>query len=1406
MSAPCIPDLWNGYRDERTWKDFHYEFRLKTFCYDGQPEKLKIELLRCFHRQLTKEIEVRGFNLFEKSYAEICADQAVLHNGSKISEDKALQLLSSIRLAPNSSADEYHAKIKTLMVEANVSEDFALRKFIHGLPENVRIAFFITSPRPDTLQKAAVLAGQVIDGFREYPTEPPSFVGAIGGRPFKRSPKEPSEHSQYATPKHGRNASRPAHGASSSSASWSTARPPTGRAKRDPGPKTDSDCTFCGKPGHLEKYCFSRIDGLAPTKPLKKPIKVRAIGLTQLTLDVSLFGTRSTILADSGAEYSFIHSSVLPEGVKLTPCYIRASTANASVITLEGSIRANLTVLTGGLNLTREINFLVSNELDTDMILGLSDMGLFGILMDTETKTVIFKSLTSTPRSSSTLLATTRISVTDNSAPADSRHPAPSVVEISLSPRTIEMFEATKKQFPLLWSSDSNSSRRSTLPPLKLQLKPEHPSTIRSHSRPLNPRDREFVSKQVSEWKASGIVEPSTCKAFRSPLLVAWRNGKPRLCVNSIALNAMTVFQPHTPPRVETIRMIVGDASEFSVIDVKRAFLAISLDPESRDYTTFADPDGNLLRFTCMSFGLMDSPGHYQSCLEDLLSGIQGINIYIDDILLFTDSVDAMTKLLATVLQRLDGAKLLINSEKSRFFLSTVPYLGNVLSRSSIRPDPLRVESISKQPFPASTTDLKSFFGAVEIVCPFIQDFGLVKGLLLPLLRKTVPYLPTRTQHTAFIRLKQMVSTAVLLYNPDMSRPVVLRTDASTIGLGAVLYQLDDDGAIRPIQFLSRALQPGAERNYGSQKLEMLAVKWSLQVLENWLLGHPDLTVITDHQSLVWCFSDSQENATIRRWAAEISRFQPKFEYRSGESNVVADFLSRHPTLVEAFQPHSNDDEEVGGVTFPSDIGATSVPIIAQSSSLLAIQAPRVVPTWLNPVQLRALQEEDRFCVQVADASDEGCRRLVARLKVVSFDVDSASGVLLATIPDLKSTRRVIVAPNRITSEVIDHFHGKGHFHYFKVMKSVRREFFWPTLHDDIRSRLADCIDCSQRDKAIRHPTPGGLLSATRPNELVATDIMGPCPLTASDNQYIITFIDVFTKFAVAVALPDSKATTIARAFRDNWISIFDAPEAVLSDNGSQYKSTLFETVLEALNIKHRSTTAYHPSGNGMAERLNRTLQGSIAKLTTDVVAWDSFLTQACLAHNSTISSATGFSPFVAMLGRDPPALVKLPSALGPSEQFTQSAQDQASTTSIIAAQFDERLSRQDLNNSVLAPFGGLKIGDVVLLENPVYPQGQGQKKFFRPYARAPFRITELHHPNNATIVPHGPSDGKTQRVNTSRIKLAVPSLQVPNSSPAAPSLPVPTPLESSPLAAPTTPPVRFTRTGRATRAPARFL
>jgi len=993
-------------------------------------------------------------------------------------------------------------------------------------------------------------------------------------------------------------------------------------------------------------------------------------------------------------------------------------------------------------------------------------------------------------------------------------------VSLVLTPSQSAALETLCSKHPLLFSKDGYNLRLASVEPMEIELV-EGARPVRIPPRPMNVRDREFSVMQIKDWALQGVIIPSSSK-WQTGAQVAYNGAKPRLVLNYIGLNQVTVFKPHPLPLLEEIRRRIGTTTTvFSKLDLKSSFILLPLHKDSQDYTTFVDSEGARWKFTRVPFGLMCSPTHFQEVMETVLANVPNCHIYLDDILVYSDTVAQHMVTLSLILERLDSAGLLLNSEKCHFLMSSVGYLGNVISSDGHRPDPERVRAVSSLPFPPTTLDLKCFFGLAEMLKTFIHDYGRIKGILLQLLQKDTAYLPSPVQFAAFQQLKLLIASSVLLYNPDMSRTFYLRTDFSDLGLGAVLYQLDNDKHIRVVQFLSRALH-GAEKNYPPQKGEFLAIKWATTVLQHWLVGHKDVVIITDHESLQYCMADTQKEASIRRWAASLRLIQPRFIYRKGSSNAMADFLSRHTLLAEAYGPVLVDDES-GGAPGPSSSThpSATVSVLADSSppaiALATVPPAATRPSWLDVNKLVALQRNDRDCKEIL-SSPRAANRLAQVHRVTRFLVDPVSNVLLAQSKSGASYKTMIVIPRSITTEVIAHMHNKAHFRLSKTTKAVANEFYWHSLRADVEAFLKDCVPCAERDSAPKVVSPKGQLRAFRPNQLVSSDVMGPLPLTAAGNSLVVTFTCIFTRFTVAVAIADQTAATISRAFVEHWVAYFGPPEHLLTDNGSNYKSTLFAEVCALLLVHRIYTTPYHPQGDAVSERFNRTLQRAIAKLSSDASRWDLHLPLACAAYNAAVTASTQVSPFLAMMGREPPPLISLPLASDQLHSLSDFAAAAKRAQLVVATQinksFDVRATAVSSHNMAApAPF---KAGDVVLLHDPVIPSGPGGKKFFRPFQRR-FRVHSVRLPNTVMLVPlAGPHDAVPRPAHFDRIKLAPPSLQTPahlakvpspvEAHPAVPAQLSPATAEATVLLAPPSAAPRASASGRTIRTPRRFV
>jgi hypothetical protein len=272
--------------------------------------------------------------------------------------------------------------------------------------------------------------------------------------------------------------------------------------------------------------------------------------------------------------------------------------------------------------------------------------------------------------------------------------------------------------------------------------------------------------------------------------------------------------------------------------------------------------------------------------------------------------------------------------------------------------------------------------------------------------------------------MKDMISQACLLYNPDMNKELILETDASSSGLGAVLLQRGPDGHEHPVQFLSRALSD-TESRYSAQEKECLAIMWAIDKLKHNAVGNPKVLIITDHESLQWMLSPTQKNNKISKWAARFKALNAKIVYRTGVTNLKADFLSRH------YPPQ----EPVEGMGEYEDV--------------VALMSSTKSPVWTNAKELAALQDNDEFCKLFKKLKSNQERKEFAHSRGIATFHYNDNGVLLADVPHKRNPRTVIVAPKAIVNDVLEALHDwpqGGHLGRAKTVARVRVQFYWPTL------------------------------------------------------------------------------------------------------------------------------------------------------------------------------------------------------------------------------------------------------------------------------------------------------------------------------------------------------------------------
>lgn len=378
---------------------------------------------------------------------------------------------------------------------------------------------------------------------------------------------------------------------------------------------------------------------------------------------------------------------------------------------------------------------------------------------------------------------------------------------------------------------------------------------------------REKLSSMVDEMLRDGIIQPSSSAWSSRVVLVPKKDGKFRFCVDYRRLNSISKKDVYPLPRIDDILDTLGNTKYFSSLDLCSGYWQVKLTPESRSKSAFVTHCG-LYEFVRLSFGLCNGPSTFQRLMESVLSGLvwNSCFVYIDDVLVCSKTFAEHVNRLSEVFARLRSANLKLKAKKCLFLHETVPYLGHVVSPEGIKPDLEKTDKVKRYPVPTDTSQLRQFLGLTSYYRRFICGFSKIAAPLNDL-KKDVPFQWTSACERAFQQLKNsLVSSPVLAYPCfNSSDPLVLETDASVRGLGAVLSQCQEDEKVHPIAYASRSLNVH-EKNYGITELETLGLVWAARLFRPYLLDHHCI-VYTDHAACTSLLNCKHPSAKLARWA-----------------------------------------------------------------------------------------------------------------------------------------------------------------------------------------------------------------------------------------------------------------------------------------------------------------------------------------------------------------------------------------------------------------------------------------------------------------------------------------------------------------------------------------------------------
>ncbi|GBG67354.1 hypothetical protein CBR_g490 [Chara braunii] len=425
----------------------------------------------------------------------------------------------------------------------------------------------------------------------------------------------------------------------------------------------------------------------------------------------------------------------------------------------------------------------------------------------------------------------------------------------------------------------------------------------------MAPAELDELRRQLKELTKKGWIRPSTSPYGSPVLFVPKKGGTLRMCIDYKGLNAITVKNAEPLPRIDDLLDRVQGCKYYSKIDLKSGYHQIAIRPEDQHKTAFQTRYG-LYEFVVMPFGLCNAPGTFQHAMNRIFHDHldKFVVVYLDNILIFSKSVEEHAQHVETVLSLLRQHKYKVNLEKCEFGRTKILYLGHEVSAEVIRPKDAKVASIRDWPRPQTVTEVRSFLGMCGYYRNFVKNYSTVAFPLTDLTRLDTPWDSSDECEAAFKRLKHALMNHEVLMVPDPQKPFIVTTDASQYGIGVVLAQ-QDGKKLRPIEYMSKKM-PSKKLAKSTYKRELYALYKALVHWRHFLLGR-FFYLRTDHQTLKWIKTQPALSDALKRWIKVIDQYDFKLEYLKGQYNKIADALSRRVDYLGALVPDFGVSEEL---------------------------------------------------------------------------------------------------------------------------------------------------------------------------------------------------------------------------------------------------------------------------------------------------------------------------------------------------------------------------------------------------------------------------------------------------------------------------------------------------------------
>ncbi|UYV61543.1 K02A2.6-like [Cordylochernes scorpioides] len=685
----------------------------------------------------------------------------------------------------------------------------------------------------------------------------------------------------------------------------------------------------------------------------------------------------------------------------------------------------------------------------------------------------------------------------------------------------------------------------------------ENTTPVIAPSRKIPFSIREKVKAELERMEKLDIIEKvEEPSEWTHPIVVVQKpSGDVRICMDPRELNKYVQRERYILPTAETIFSELKGATVFSVFDASSAFWQVPLDKESTNLCTIATPFGRF-RFKRLPYGLNSASEVFQRCINNILSGLQGTACYMDDILIYGNTMEEHNRNLETVLRRLEENNVKLNAKKQQIAVDKVNFLGHIISRDGIAIQASRAEAIQKLKRPENKTEVQRFLGMVTYLGKFIPNLSDKTAPLRKLISNKSEWKFGGEENDCFENLKDMVSNAPILTFFDPTKPITISSDASQYGIGTVLMQ-----GGQAIEYASFSLN-ATQRKYAQIEKELLAIVFGCERFQYYIWGN-DVIVETDHKPLLSIVKKPLEKLSprLQRMVLRLMRFQISLKFTPGKNMFVADHLSRDPLKDEV------DTSYLEGRT--------------ESVHMLLVTTDEKIK------RLQKETHEDHTLIQLIEYAKNGWPKYKTMVCdeakpywQFQDEIHVSDGIVYKG--------NCIMVPSTLRKEILQVVHS-SHQGIAASKEKARSAFYWPGMITQVENEVEKCRTCQEysrknpEESRIAHEIP------EFPWEKIAVDFM-----EVSGTSSILV-VDYHSKFVEIRKLSSKRETEtimqLKTIFRTHGI-----PRTLVSDNGPPFNSTGFKNFAQKYEFKHQTSSPKYPRSNGQVERTIQTIKGLIIK------------------------------------------------------------------------------------------------------------------------------------------------------------------------------------------------------------------